>query len=815
MDTRDIARQIAEESIVLLKNEEQTLPLAAGNKIAFFGRAQTETIFSGNGSGAVHMENSKKILEECEKNGLKAVSVLKTFYEEKSAGEVKTAVDEFDFTKIKDVVNSGIMYEVFGVYRPPVPEYEIPEELIKKAASETDTAILIIGRNSGGEECDRHLEEDYYLTLSEQRLVEQVCGTFEKVAVILNCNGVLDLSWMKNYPTIKSLLFLGIPGEEGAAALADILTGKITPSGKLAFTLAEQFADYPTAGHFTWEKEKPEQICTYETYGLSAKENGSFGFVKSPVTVYKEGIYLGYRYFDTFGKRPLYPFGYGLSYTKFVLRDMQIETTDVGIVFTGTVKNVGTFAGKEVVQLYVSARNTESEVPFQELKGFQKTSLLNPGKEEKICIRIPWRELAHFEEKSAAYVIERGEYDIRIGTASSDTKIVGTIPIETDRLIEQLSHHLEIRKCNRDKLTFLHRPRENDRKNESIRKIEDERTECSAAKESEKEKTMEERAEKEKKIWSTVKNLSIRELAALCVGYGPGTPFSAIGQCTDPETIFDEEGNPVTTNDHPTGRNGYVSPAIVSKGISSIFYKDGPAGIGEMAWPTAMLTACSFNTDIWYQFGNAVGWECEKQQVDVWLAPAVNLHRHPLCGRNFEYFSEDPFLTGVCACRIAEGVQENHPVRVCAKHFAVNEQETYRRGSKKKNYDAVDSILPERAVRELYLKPFEMLVKEAGISFIMTSFNKINGVFAGGNPELCNEILRGEWKFDGLVVTDWGDMDIVVDGADAIASGNDIVMPGGPPVIGQILKGYEKGCLSRKNLEKAVFHLLKCIKYEM
>ena len=234
-----------------------------------------------------------------------------------------------------------------------------------------------------------------------------------------------------------------------------------------------------------------------------------------------------------------------------------------------------------------------------------------------------------------------------------------------------------------------------------------------------------------------------------------------------------------------------------------------------MAWPTAMLTACSFNSDIWYQFGNAAGWECEKQQVDVWLAPAVNLHRHPLCGRNFEYFSEDPFLTGVCACRIAEGVQENHPVRVCAKHFAVNEQETYRRGSEKNNYDAVDSILPERAARELYLKPFEMLVKEAGISFVMTSFNKINSVFAGGNAELCNEILRWEWKFDGLVVTDWGDMDVVVDGADAVAAGNDIVMPGGPPVIDQILKGYECGHLSGKNLEKAVFHLLKCIKYKI
>lgn len=207
-------------------------------------------------------------------------------------------------------------------------------------------------------------------------------------------------------------------------------------------------------------------------------------------------------------------------------------------------------------------------------------------------------------------------------------------------------------------------------------------------------------------------------------------------------------------------------------------------------------------------FGDAVGQECEDFDVDVWLAPAVNLQRHPLCGRNFEYYSEDPLLTGKCACAITCGVQENHPVIVCPKHFAANEQETFRRGSGRKNYDAADSIVTECALRELYLRPFEMLVRQADVKCIMTSFNKINGMLSAGNRDLCTSLLRDEWHFEGVVVTDWGDMDTVVDGADAIAAGNDVVMPGGPPVIKQILDGLREGRVSLIDLETAVVHLL-------
>ena len=830
MDKKKIARKIAEESIVLLKNADHILPLKEKKEITFFGRTQIGTLYSGNGSGGANIAGCGTILEECEKRGIKPESLLKEFYEYKASAEQVTEEDEFDWTKVSEMVNSGIMYEIFGKYKAPLDEYDVPETLIFQAAEKTDTAIFVIGRNSGGEECDRHLPEDYYLTRSEESLLKDICTHFANVVIVLNVNGLIDLSWMKKYASIKSLLFIGIPGEEGASALAGILTGEINPSGKLAVTIAEHYEDYPSADHFSWDKEHLENILDYESYGLSSEENGSTGFTKSPVTVYWEDIYTGYRYFDTFGKQVLYPFGYGLSYTAFAISDALVKKQNGGILVTADVKNIGEMSGKEVIQIYLSKVYPAEGVerPYQELKGFEKTSDLAPGEKEQVKIWIPWRELAVYDEERAAWVIESGDYLLKMGNSSRNTFVKGLICVEKTILAEQCTNCLNITECNNGKIEFLTQ-KENDAEMASVLNITEqnkdvsgqniifvtpedvhdvqENRKCGKETISKAETTVSER-EKERNL----AELSIKELAALCVGYGPGTPFAAVGDRSDPSTIFDDEGKPMTTNSHPTGYPGYVSPAIEEKGIKSVFYKDGPAGIGGVAWPTEMLIACSFDKKLWQMFGDAVGKECEEQQVNVWLAPAVNLHRNPLCGRNFEYFSEDPYLTGVCACEITKGVQNSRPVIVCPKHFAANEQETFRRGNAGKNVDAVDSILTERALREQYLKPFEMLVKDAGIACIMTSFNKINGSFSGGSHDLCTHILREEWGFEGAVVTDWGDMDMVVDGADAVAAGNDIVMPGGPPVIRQILKGYEEGRVTREELEQAVRHLLIMIK---
>lgn len=823
MDTKMIARRLAQESIVLLENKEHLLPLAKGAKVAFFGQAQIATYFSGNGSGATRTDESTEILMECERVGLIAEPGIKAFYQENVKKEtpmmeLPEGVDVQSY--LSNLVHSGAIYEMFGKYHAPEEEPKIPDALMEESAKDTDTALLVIGRNSGGEECDRHLTEDYALTASEIELVEGVCKYFSKVIVVLNTNGLIDLSWISKYESIKSVLFLGIPGEQGAVALSELLIGKASPCGKLAVTIAKAYEDYPAAEYFTWNKDKPEDVLTYETYGLDAAANGSTGFEKSPVTLYREGIYSGYRYFDTLAKKPLYPFGYGLSYTEFSMGQTEVRKEEGGLCVSVQVRNVGDYAGKEVAQLYVSAERTKMERPKQELKGFAKTGLLRTGEMQTLSISVPWNVLACYDEERAAYVIESGRYVLRLGNCSDCTEVVGVISVQEDIVTEQCTNQLGLQTYNAGKLDFLSATGAQDAETAgTAERLAEENaltlTAADVAADMAAAGTAEIAAAKAESIAADNKidlsTFTEKELAALCVGYGPGTPFAGMLGNDDPETIFYENGDPVTTNSHPVGHNGYVSPAMKDRGIESIFYKDGPAGIGQVAWPTEMLIACAFDRELWYEFGNAVGWECEQGQVEVWLAPAVNLHRSPLGGRNFEYISEDPYVTGVCGCEITRGVQENHPVLVCAKHFAVNEQETFRRGSSKKNYDAVDSIIPERALRELYLKPFEMMVKEAGLHCIMTSFNKINGTFAGGSKALCTHILREEWGFRGAVVTDWGDMDIVVDGADAVAAGNDIVMPGGPVVIAQILKGLDEGRVTRAQMEAAVSHLLEMI----
>lgn len=816
MDTKKIAKRIVQESVVLLKNASCTLPFTKNQKAAFFGRAQCHAYYSGNGSGASRASKEQTILEECEKKGICPEQELKSFYLQHLAKEENSRQPEFEFSNMKNVVNSGIMYEIFGKYRSPEKEYEIPEKLLDIAKQFTDTAVLVIGRNSGGEECDRHLEEDYYLTASEKILTEQVCTSFKKVVLILNINGLIDLAWTQKYECIKSILFLGVCGEHGPEALAEILTGAVNPSGKLPVTIAQKYEDYPSADHFSWDKEQPDQILTYESYGLNAEENGSTGYDKSPVTVYKEGIYSGYRYFDTFRREPLFPFGFGLSYTEFEISKIRVKKEPSGLRIGAVIKNIGNAAGREVLQIYISAVDTNCERPYQELKGFEKTKLLAAEESEELNIFIPWKEMACYDEERAVYVIEKGTYEILAGSSSRETRTAARVYVEEDIITQRCKNRLSLRDCNRGKIEFLTKSSVTAKAEKTCWQADFKKpdqpeimlnNEDVTGGGKEKDSTNSLPGEAEVSALD-LDDFSIEELAALCVGYGPGTPFSAFGDGSDPETIFDKSGKPLTTNSHSTGMNGYVSPAMTDRGIQSVFYKDGPSGIGEISWPSEMLMACAFDRKLWRQFGAAAGYECEKQQVDIWLAPAVNLHRNPLCGRNFEYFSEDPYLTGVCACEITRGVQHSHRVLVCPKHFAFNEQETYRRGSRKKNYDAADSILTERAARELYLKPFEMLVKEAGVFCIMTSFNKINGKFAGGNADLCIGILREEWGFRGTVVTDWGDMDIVVDGADAVAAGNDIVMPGGPPVIAQIITGCQEGRVTRAQLEAAVGHLL-------
>lgn len=794
---RKTARELVEESIVLLKNEDGILPLKESTRVAVFGRAQQDTVFSGNGSGSSHYDGGLSILDGLMRNGIICEPHLAEYY----CTLVKDGVGcqpPFDWSKAGPYVNSGEIYEIFGQYHAPSQEYEITEEQYEKARKFTDTAILVIGRCAGSEECDRHLYEDYYLTESEKQLVSGITGHFEKVILILNVNGVIDLSWTVDNRSVKAILFAGVFGEQGAMALADIMAGKVSPSGRLAFTFAKRYEDYPSAEYFSWNKENDSEIADYGTYGLSAEKNGSVGFNKSPVTLYWEDIYPGYRYFDAMDIEPVYGFGEGLSYTGFRVELEEKEIKTAGIQLKLRVTNVGSRAGKNTVMVFCSGKVSEPW-PNRKLAGFEKTSLLKPGENEILTVTVPWDELATYCEQPAAYKILKGEYLIQYGSTLRDLEKGFVVKNPEEIVYQQCSNCCVIAEDNRNKLNFFS-PAISEENLGDLPFITIEKEEVPV------------KSEHVNKNKYLLDDFTDEQLMCLCVGYGPGVPFSAYLEKKFANTLLDENVNEMTVNDHPTGHNGYVSPAIPEKDIHSIFYKDGPAGIGMTAWPTEMLISCSFNRKLWQQFGECLAEECKEQRVDVILAPAVNLQRNPLGGRNFEYFSEDPYLTSEAGLYVALGVQ-NNGVLVCPKHFAANEQETYRRGNGKKNIDAVDSIMTERCLREIYLKPFQTLVEQGDIKSLMTSFNKINGVFTAGSHDLCTKILRSEWGFDGSVVTDWGDMDTVVDGADAVRAGNDIVMPGGPPVIEQIRKGMMNETLSRKDLVTAVNNFMSTLNY--
>lgn len=791
---KQLCRELAEESFVLLKNEENCLPLSSGT-FAFFGRSAYKPSLGGRGSGmTVLQEPVDSIVEACEKQGIFPVKALDQFYREETAKEKEVSLLEEIKAVGANLVASGAIYEIFGRYHSQPKEIPVPDPLLQQAARETGTAVYTLGRETGGEECDRHLVDDYALSQEEKALLDRLTETFDRVVVLLNINGVCDLSYFAGREKVKAILFLGAPGERGTEALARLLSGKVSPSGKLAFTIAHAYEDYPSAKHFSFDKEHPDTILTYEDYGLDAEANGSHGFVKSPVTVYQEGIYPGYRYFDSFKKPVLYPFGFGLSYATFSITTEKTEETENGVKVNVLVQNRSeTFSGKEVVEVYLSITRGELPQPFQKLVGFAKTKELQPGEISQVSLWIPWEDCLSYKEGQEAWVLEAGTYQFRVGNSSRNTQVAAELVKKETVVYEQVTTALALREENQGKIPFLSRKEETNPKSAISFK------------------SREEKEREQESCNPVIEKLSENQLAALLVGYGPGLPFGGFG-VQAPATLQDEKGNDITQMTHPSGKPGYVSPALPEAGIPSICYKDGPSGVGETAWPTQMLTGCSFSKELLFTFGKACGEEASEKGVDCWLAPALNLQRNPLGGRNFEYFSEDPYLTGILGTQVCLGAAENEGVTACPKHFALNEQETYRRGCTRKQYDAVDSIVEERTAREIYLKPFEMVVKRGKVKVLMTSFNKINGTFAAANAELCTEILRKEWGFTGIVITDWGDMDIVADGADMVAAGNDIVMPGGPPVSRQILKGLEEKRVNRKQMEKAGSRFLAYVK---
>ena len=700
-----LSRQAAQEGIVLLKNNDNILPLNKGCKVAIFGKAQIDYVKGGGGSGEVFCEYVRNIYD-----GLKL----------KKSVEVFDKLSYFYKSYVEDAYKAGEQNGMFD-------ETEVPAELFEEAKRFTDTAIITINRYSA-ENFDRKNDgTDTYFVLSdkEKQMVKSVCDGFENVIVLINTGAMIDTSWFAENDRIKAALMIWQGGMEGGLAAADILVGDVNPSGKLVDTFAGKFEDYPSSEGF------------YE----------SDDYVK-----YTEDVFVGYRYFETIpGKkdRVVYPFGYGLSYTEFEIENCAANTVGEKIVIIADVKNIGTKSGKEVVQVYFSAPDGKITKPSRVLCAFAKTKLLEPDESQTLTMTFDINDMASYDDMGdvckSAYVLEKGEYRIYIGNSVRDIcELEYKYVVDETRVVCQLTEYCAPETLGK-RLTAT-----GEYITLSDKKVNRKVFDCNYICE-----------EKIPQDTNLAKNL-------ISVADGEITLDEFISQLTDEQLmglLFGKKNRGVANTCGIGGLKAY--------GIPSVMTADGPAGVRinpkigakTTAFPIATMLACTWNTDIVEKIGVAGALEMKENNMFIWLTPALNIHRSPLCGRNFEYYSEDPFVAGKMAAAMVRGIQ-SQGVAATPKHFACNNKETNRMDS--------NSIVSERALREIYIKGFEICIKEAAPKLVMTSYNKINGTYASENTELLEGILRTEWGYKGAVTTDWNNH---ANHTDEVMAGNDLKMP--------------------------------------
>ena len=761
-----ISREAATQGMVLLKNINGVLPLKGRGKIALFGNGAARTIRGGTGSGDPFNGGLSGGGDQDVDQSLRYhINILNAM--ETEGFEIVNREQQMAWARCYDLAKREMKDQVMSVFA--FPEEPLTTEKLEEYAKETETAICVISRNSG-EGNDRFMKKevsigdkkyeigDYRLSAVEMDNLKKLRSAFSSLILVLNVPGSISVQDLEA-ACADAILLMGQAGQEGGAAVTDILAGKTTPSGKLTAAWAKKYEDYPTAGNFLQDFNK---------------------------AVYTEGIYVGYRYFDTFNVEPGYPFGYGLSYTTFALGNLEASLDEDTLVLGVTVENTGAFAGREVVQIYVSAPVSEMDMPEQELKGFQKTMLLAPGEKEDIKIRIPLRNLASYSENAGGYILSKGDYGVRIGTSSRDTKPVCKIRLEQTALTEQVLVELPLTETLEEKKGLT------DRKDETIWKDVPvllavqipETLDSRSAYSDEKVVTYATDTSYQPVMpYETVRyvefaaQLDAAQLADLCCGTGWGVQ---------------DENNPVigASSESVPGAAGETTHALESYGVSSIVLADGPGGVritqqfeatdlesGEKrqvyhyctAWPVGTLLAQSFDPEILEQVGCGMAADMQAMRIDLLLGPGMNIQRDPMCGRNFEYFSEDPLISGKMASAMVRGLQSLPGGGGCIKHYAANNQET--------NRNAVDSVIGQRALREIYLEPYKIAIQESQPLSIMSSYNLINGVPTADSYDLCTDLARGEWGFEGLIMTDWNGGSSTP--WKSMHAGNDLIMPGG------------------------------------
>ncbi len=693
------ARKAVSEGVVLLKNDREALPLAEGMRIALFGRSQFNYYKSGTGSGG--MVNTRYV-----------TGVREALLEDGRfplAEGLKEAYDAW----IKDhPYNKGAGWGQEPWFQEEMP---VTEELAKAAAAEADAAIVLIGRTAGEDQDNAAKAGSYLLTEDEEEMLKNVCAAFEKTIVLLNTGNIIDMKWVQTYdPAAVAYIWQG--GQEGGSGVVDVLSGDVCPSGRLSDTVAFDIADYSSTANFGDPDRNLQQ----------------------------EDIYVGYRYFETFAKdKVLYPFGFGLSYTSFDIRTEAWSVDEDAAEFSVSVTNTGDVAGKEVVQIYVEAPQGALGKPVRALVGFAKTALLEPQETQDLDISIPVYTFASYDDSGCtghayAYVLEEGVYRFYVGANVRDAAPAGSYGQEETVVVKQHTQELAPREA------FMRmRPKED---GEGGFEIVWEDVPLRA----EKEEDM-----RARQIPAEIAPTGDRGIKLADVLDKKASMEDFIAQLSDEELFAIVRGEGMSSPKVTPGTGGAIgglSDALAKYGIPMACVTDGPSGIRmdcgttAFAMPNGTLLACTWNEELSEELYVWEGLELRKNHVDALLGPGMNLHRNPLNGRNFEYFSEDPLLTGKMAAAQLRGMHQ-YDVTGVIKHFAMNTQETRRR--------RVNSVASERAIRELYLKGFEIAVKEGGAHAVMSTYGPINGRWTASSFELQTRILRGEWGFDGIVMTDW------------------------------------------------------------
>jgi len=727
-----LSRKVATEGMVLLENNG-TLPLKEGTSVALFGVGSLEYIMGGGGSGRVFPAYVRNIYEG--------------FFKKAPYIKIYEPVSQFYFDYASPIID-------LQKHNAILSEPELPAKLISDAANNADVAIIVIHRYSG-EGWDRSSEKgDFYLTDTEAQMVKDVTDAFKHSVAVLNVGGMVDVSWIKENKKIDAALLAWQAGMEGGCAIADIICGDVNPSGKLVDTFAKTFSDYPSADTF----------------------NESDDYVS-----YYEDIYVGYRYFETIPdakQKVNYPFGYGLSYTTFDLSKPEAKLTGDNIEVCLTVTNTGKCAGKEVVQIYFSAPQGQLGKSAISLAAFQKTQLLAPNETQEIKLTFPVSQMASYDDlgkcQKSAYILEGGSYRFFAGTdcrTLTECDYAYTVS-EPFRVIEQLTEYCAPNKLEKRMLSdgsfealpdfpiLSHR--------DPISQIPEEPTNM------DKPIMFDEVANGNISLDEFVLQMTNEEL----VNIVSGIPSRGVANTCGWGSVPRLSAPAMMTVDGPAGVR--LNPNV---------------GIPTTALPCATLLACSWDPELAYQIGKVGGIECKENGLAVWLTPAMNIHRNPLCGRNFEYFSEDPLIAGKFAAAKVRGIQ-SVGTAASAKHFAANNKEVNRYYS--------DSRMSERALREIYLKGFEICIKESQPWTVMTSYNVINARRACECYELIAGILRSEWGFKGMVTTDWG---VPCDQVNCVLAGNDVRMPNGFPEA--LKEGLENGRLHRSDLIKCAKRILE------